>query len=335
MILVTGGTGLVGSHLLFFLLKDNKTVRAVHRKESNPELVKQVFSYYTSSPETFFERIDWIEADITDLPALTEAFRGITHVYHTAAYISFNPVHYHKLKKANIEGTANIVNLCLEFNIEKLCYVSSVGALGKVLNGKLITEETSWNPEANNSVYAITKYGAEMEVWRGTQEGLDAVIVQPGVILGPSGRESGSGRILKSISKGIGFYTSGGMGFVGVRDVVKAMIQLMNSPLKNDHFILVAYNMKYKDLLTALAKNLQKKPPEKKAPKWVLSLISSLDYIAHMLFGTKRKLFKATVRSLYTESYYDASKIERELGFSFCPLEEALQQLSENHSRES
>ncbi|QNJ97222.1 NAD-dependent epimerase/dehydratase family protein [Constantimarinum furrinae] len=335
MILVTGGTGLVGSHLLYFLLKDGNAVRAVHRSSSDLQLVKKVFSYYSEEPETLFKQIEWIEADITDIPALLDAFHGVTHVYHAAAYISFNPKHYYKLKKANIEGTANIVNLCLANQIQKLCYVSSVATLGKSLNNQLIDEETAWNPEEKNSVYAITKYGAEMEVWRGTQEGLDAVIVNPGVILGSGDWNSGSGIIIKLGARGIPFYTGGGIGLVDVQDVVRAMIDLMISGITNEKFVLVGHNVTYKDLLTSLSRKLSAKPPKKKLPRFILNIFASVDWFFSKLLGTKRKLLKATVKSLYKNSFYDSSKIKERLNFSFTPLEETLNRVVENYRKES
>ena len=139
MVLVTGGTGLVGSHLLYFLLKENDSVRAIHRKSSNLQSVKEVFSYYTSSYEALYKKIDWVDADITEVPSLSEAFKGITKVYHAAAYINFSPKNYHKLKEVNIEGTANVVNLCLLHKVEKLCYVSSIATLGETENDELIS----------------------------------------------------------------------------------------------------------------------------------------------------------------------------------------------------
>jgi len=335
MILVTGGTGLVGSHLLYFLLKENKKVRAIHRKNSNLEAVKTIFSYYTDEYDLLFNKIEWVEADITDIPALTEAFDAIAHVYHAAAYISFDVKHFHKLKKANIEGTANIVNLCLANKVEKLCYVSSVATLGKTEGGKLITEETVWNPEDNNSVYAISKYGAEMEIWRGTQEGLDCVIVNPGVIIGEGFWNSGSGVILKIASKGIPYYTLGGVGIVDVKDVVKAMILLMNNNIKNKKYILVGKNILYKDLLSLLAKYLEKEAPKKSIPKGILLFFSRLDWLSSKLFGTKRKLLKATVNSLFNKSYYDASKIKEDIDFDFTPYQETLKRVSSFYLMES
>lgn len=335
MILVTGGTGLVGSHLLYFLLKENDTVRAIHRKSSNINSVKKVFSYYTETSEELFKRIDWVEADIIDVPALTEAFKGITHVYHAAAYISFNPKHYRKLKKANIEGTANVVNLSLLHKVKKLCYVSSIATLGKTDDGTLITEETHWIPEENNNVYSITKYGAEMEVWRGTQEGLDAVIVNPGVIFGSGYWNSGSGVIVKMADKQIPFYTSGGVGMVDVQDVVSIMIQLMKSNIVNQKYILVGKNIYHRELLSELAVLLHKKPPRKSIAKWKLVVFSNLDWFFNKIFRTKRKLLRPTVDSLYKTSFYDASKITTDLNFQFTPYRETLRRVAENYSKDS
>ena len=186
MILVTGGTGFVGSHLLFDLAKSGEKVRAIHRKNSDLEAVKKVFSYYTDekNAEKLFRSIEWTEADITEIPALTSAFENITRVYHCAAFVSMGAGHEKVMRRVNIKGTANVVNLCITEKIEKLCYVSSIASLGKPVKGKIIEEDNLWNPEENHSDYAITKYGAEIEVWRGSQEGLDVVIVNPGVILG-------------------------------------------------------------------------------------------------------------------------------------------------------
>ena len=335
MILVTGGTGLVGSHLLYFILKENDTVRAIHRKSSNINSVKKVFSYYTETSEELFKRIDWVEADIIDVPALTEAFKGITHVYHAAAYISFNPKHYRKLKKANIEGTANVVNLSLLHKVKKLCYVSSIATLGKTDDGTLITEETHWIPEENNNVYSITKYGAEMEVWRGTQEGLDAVIVNPGVIFGSGYWNSGSGVIVKMADKQIPFYTSGGVGMVDVQDVVSIMIQLMKSNIVNQKYILVGENIYHRELLSELAVLLHKKPPRKSIAKWKLVVFSNLDWFFNKIFRTKRKLLRPTVDSLYKTSFYDASKITTDLNFQFTHYRETLRRVAENYSKDS
>ena len=211
MILVTGGTGLVGAHLLLTLVNNGEKVRAIHRVSSNLDAVKNVFSYDTCETQTLFNKIEWIIADITDVTTLEAAFKNIEYVYHCAAFISFNPRHYSVLKKVNIEGTANVVNFCLTEGVKKLCYVSSIATLGKTTDGSFSTEETEFKPEEKNSVYAITKHEAEMQVWRGTQEGLDAIIVHPGVIIGEGIWNSASGGIFRTISKGLRYFTPGGV----------------------------------------------------------------------------------------------------------------------------
>lgn len=335
MILVTGGTGLVGSHLLYFLLKKNEKVRAIHRKNSDLNSVKKVFALYTSEADSLFNKIEWVEANITNIPALTLAFEKITKVYHCAAFITFEPSKYRILKKVNVEGTANIVNLCLANSIEKLCYVSSIATLGGSQKNKLISEEIDWNPDEKNSVYAITKYGAEMEVWRSTQEGLDAVIVNPGVILGTSPDAGGSNVIISLGASGIPFYPLGAMGIVDVQDVVKAMILLMDSETKNQQFILVGENVTYKELLSKLAKLFGKKPPTKKLSKSAMIFLSGMDWLSNKLFGTKRRIIKATVRSMFTTSLYDASKIKNELGFKFISTEKTLERVVKESGKTS
>mgnify|MGYP000444878606 CR=1 FL=1 len=237
MILVTGGTGLVGAHLLYHLSLENDVVTAIHRENSNLQAVKKVFSYYTKDFEHLFNKIKWIEADITDICQLEIAFENITEVYHSAALVSFNPKDYKAMRKINIEGTTNIVNFCINKKVQKLCFVSSIATIEKSINNKVIDEEGEWNVEKNNYGYAITKYGAEMEVWRASQEGIDVVIVNPGVILGAGFWNTGSGALFPKIYKGLQFYTEGITGFVAVKDVVIIMIRLMNSTIKNKSII--------------------------------------------------------------------------------------------------
>jgi nucleoside-diphosphate-sugar epimerase len=289
--------------------------------------VKKIFALYTSEVDSLFNKIEWIEADVIDIPALTTAFQNITKVYHCAALVSFDPSEYSVLKKVNVEGTANIVNLCLTNNIEKLCYVSSVSTLGSNLKDQLISEETAWNPDEKNSVYAITKYGAEMEVWRGTQEGLCAVIVNPGVILGTSPNNDGSSVIINLGAKGIPFYPDGTFGIVDVEDVVSAMILLMNSEQKNQQYILVGENISIRNLLSKLATLFGKKQPSKKLPKSIMLIASAIDWAFNKLFKTERKIEKATVLSMYTTSIYDVSKIKKELNFKFKATGETLKRV--------
>lgn len=328
MILVTGGTGLVGSHLLYQLTTNNNPVRAIYRNKNKLALTKKIFSYYSENPDILFNKIDWVEADLLDIPLLTEAFKGITHVYHAAAFVSFEPDKYHLLRKTNIEGTANIVNISIANKIEKLCYVSSVATIGSATSKDTLNELTLWNPEADNSVYSITKYGAEMEVWRGTQEGLDAIIVNPGVIIGPGIWNYGSGNIFKKVYNGLPFYTKGVTGYVGIEDVVLPMMKLMESPIKNERFILVSENWPYKQFIDKIATSLNVKAPSKKASSLLLQMGWRLDWLKHKLTGKRRRLSKQLVHTLNSKSVYDNTKLKTQLNYQFKPLEKSIKEVA-------
>lgn len=327
MILVTGGTGLVGSHLLYKLLKTSNKVRAIYRREHKLALVKKVFSYYSADYESLFDQIEWVDADITDIPALQRAFQDIDYVYHCAAFVSFEPDKYHVLRKINIEGTANVVNLCLSHQVKKLCYVSSIAAIGHQQNPQqLITEDTNWNQDADNSVYAITKYGAEIEVWRGTQEGIDAVIINPGIIIGPGFWNSGgSSSLIKKIYKGMPYYTHGVTAYVDVDDVVRAMVLLMQSPIKNERFIVISENLSFKEFQQQTALALGVKPASKEATPLILGLGWRLDWLNRLLTGKRRRLSRQMTRSARSITKYDASKIKNALDFKFKPMQVSIE----------
>lgn len=327
MILVTGGTGLVGAHLLYKLISNKEKVRAIYRNERKLDNTKNVFSCYTKDYTALFDAIEWVQADILDIPALTEAFAGVTKVYHCAAFVSFEPDKYHLLRKTNIEGTANIVNLSLANNISKLCYVSSIAAIGHTINNDPISEKTIWNPEDDHSVYAITKYGAEMEVWRGTQEGLDAVIVNPGVILGAGIWRYGTGSLFKKAKHGMRFYTSGTVALISVDDVINVMIQLMQSDIINERFVLVAENWTYKDFIQSLAKSVNAKPPKKMAGSILLNMAWKLDWLTHKITGKRRELTKHIVKSLTTETNYNNDKIKTALNLEFKAVNQTIRKI--------
>ena len=323
MILVTGGTGLVGSHLLYKLLQTNVKVRAIYRREHKLALVKKVFSYYTDDSESLYQKIEWINADITDVPSLEEAFKNVDYVYHCAAFVSFEPNKYHQLRKINIEGTANVVNLCVSHQIKKLCYVSSIATIGHHSDPQqLITEDTYWNKEDDNSVYDITKYGAEIEVWRGTQEGVDAVILNPGIIIGPGLWNScGSSSLIKKIYNGMPYYTHGITGYVDVNDVVNTMTQLMQSDIKNERFIVISENLSFKEFQEETTSALHIKSATKEATPLILGLAWRLDWLNHLLTRKRRRLSKQMTKSARSRTTYDASKLKNALNMDFKPMQ--------------
>jgi len=326
MILVTGGTGLVGSHLLLELVKSGDKVRAIHRKDSDLQAVKKVFSYYIPADEIdfLFSKIEWKEANLNDIPALTEAFTGITHVYHCAALISFDTSDEKALRKINIEGTANIVNLCVAFNIEKLCYISSIATMDISLGEKFVTENFTWNQEKYHNEYAISKHGAEIEVWRGTQEGVPAIILNPGVILGPGFWNTGSGQIFKKTDKGLNYYFPKTTGFVGVKDVVKAAITVMGSNIQNEQYIVVAENLSFKEVLGIVAESIQKPSPKKPLKPWMVFIGWMYQSIANFLFGTKKLITPEDYKSLFNHSFYCSAKLKSEFSFEYTPIKEVI-----------
>lgn len=319
MILVTGGTGLVGSHLLYHLALRHSKIRAIYRKKTSLKNVKHVFSYYFDKPNELFKKIEWVEAELGDIPRLSSAFAGVNTVYHCAALVSFNPKDYHKMRNTNIKGTANMVNLSLSFSVKKFCYVSSIATLENMLNATLITEDNYWN-DAKNKGYAITKYGAEQEVWRGSQEGLEVVIVNPGVIIGPGFWHLGSGKIFSNIYHGFNFYTNGVTGFVGVNDVAKAMIALTERDINLERFILVSENLNFKQVFDWIADALKVKKPSIKITKWLAEIVWRLDYLKCFFSGKPPLFTKEIAKSSQLKVYYNAAKIKELLQFEFTPI---------------
>ena len=323
MILVTGGTGLVGSHLLLHLAKMDHPVRAVYRNPDKLDSVRRVFSYYDHQADQLYDKIEWVRANINDIPALESAFVDITRVYHCAALISFDPNDLPTLIEVNETGTANVVNLCIAHGIKKLCYVSSIAAIGRNEAQDWVSEETEWKNEYANP-YALTKHLAEMEVWRATQEGVPVVIVNPGVIIGPGYWDSGSGKLFKIAAKGSKYYPPGGTGFVGINDVIQMMTSLMASPIKNERFIAVSENLSYQEILSRISSNLGKKPPKKEISLGVLKILRRVDWLLNILFGRKRSLSRAQLYALQYRTYYKNDKAIKMMGFEYSSLEEAI-----------
>lgn len=330
MILVTGGTGLVGAHLLLHLVENEDSIRAIYRHAAAIEKTKSLFLLYQK--EHLFLKINWVQAEINDVCSLVTAFKNVKYVYHCAGLISYDPNDEDLLRKVNIEGTANIVNFCIEFQIKKLCHVSSIATLGSLTpNETQVTEEAEWNSESPHSDYAISKYGAEMEIWRGQQEGLDIVIVNPGVILGAGFWNQGSGFFFSSIKKGFPFYTNGSTGFVGVTDVVKIMVQLMNGKITGERFTLVAENLTFKNVISLIAEKLEVNKPQLEAKTWMTAVGWRLDWLVNVIFRTKRKLSKYSANSLHSTDYISNEKIKNTLNFEFQNINDVIKEVISLH----
>ncbi|PKP34443.1 MAG: NAD-dependent epimerase [Bacteroidetes bacterium HGW-Bacteroidetes-17] len=325
---VTGGTGLLGSHLLYDLLSRGEKVRALKRTSSNIEQVRKVFSYYNTEADNLFNQIEWVDGDVLDLYSLKEALEGADHVYHCAAIVSFDAKKQEQIIQDNLKGTANLVNACLERNIIKYCQVSSIAAIGKSELSSQITEEGMWQNSKNKSAYSVSKHLSEMEVWRGIAEGLNAVIVNPSIILGPGNWNSGSSKIFSTIYGGLRFYTKGVTGYVDVRDVSKAMILLMKSDINSQRFIVSSENLSYEYVFKKMASNLGIKKPDIYARKWVSEIGWRIYKLKELAFNKPALLSRENARTAHKSSYYSSQKLIEHLDFKFIPIEQSIKDIS-------
>jgi len=315
-ILVTGGTGLLGSYLLRALLLENKEVRALYRNQYPLLLSKEEIN-----------RINWLRGDVLDVSALEDSMSGISQVYHCAGMVSFNPARVNEMMKINVEGTANVVNIALESGVQKLVHVSSVSALGRKRNHVTVNETVKWDEEANLSAYGNSKYQGEMEVWRGISEGLDAVIVNPTIILGFSDWHKGSSAMFKNAYREFPWYTDGTSGFVDSMDVAEIMIQLMESEISAERFILSAENRSYKDIFSNMALAFGKKPPHRKANPFLSGLVWRFEKIKNLFSSSDPLLTRETAETAQTHVAFDNAKILNSLpGFRFRSIDESIAQ---------
>lgn len=313
-IFVTGGTGFVGSYLLRYLVaKGYRDITALKRRNSSMALVEEVQ-----------DKINWVEGDILDVPFLEEVMADKKQVYHCAAMVSFDPADKEQLLQINVEGTANIVNIALYHSIKKLVHISSVAAIGKEKDDKRISEETKWKGQEGISNYAKSKYEAEMEVWRGIAEGLNAAILNPSLILGSGFWNRGTGAIFSLYGNGFPFYSEGVGGVVDVRDVAKFAIQLMESNIQEERFIISAKNIGYKTLFDQIATLAGKKSASIKMNPLMGKLGWRVEKIRSFLTGKKPTITKESIRSAAAKAYYTNQKSIDSLGCSYTPIEETI-----------
>lgn len=313
-ILVTGGTGFLGSYLLRYLVREGYTrIRATRRPDSRMDLVAAVA-----------DKIEWVETDLLDVIGLENAMQHVTKVYHCAAIVSFDPRNYDEMRRVNVDGTANVVNAALYANVEKLVYVSSIAAIGRTKQSRIITEKTKWERSKLNSEYGISKYLAEQEVWRGAAEGLNIAIVNPSVILGSGRWGEGPLKFFKLIHKQYPFYTTGTSGFVDVRDVARFMLLLMESDISRERFILNAENLTFQTLMNEIAKQLGKKPPSIKVTRFTQQIVWRLEWLRSRLFGGKPLITREVAQRATASYFYENEKSLSVFDFEYTPIRQTI-----------
>jgi nucleoside-diphosphate-sugar epimerase len=335
MILVTGGTGMLGAHLMFDLLQKQQRIRAIKRASSNLSMVKKIFSFYTDQFELHFKRIDWVDADLLDYYSIEESLVDIDQVYHCAAMVSFSKKDQKTMMGNNVEGTKNLVNACLRKRVEKLIHVSSIAALGRAKKGEKTTEKTPWKDSDKDSPYSISKYQSELEVWRGIAEGLNAVIVNPSVILGPGDWSKGSPSFFKLIDTGMKYYSEGMNGYVYVRDVSRAMIQLMDSDITGERYILNGEDLTYLEFFNMMAKTLGKDYPKIEAKKWMMEVAWRGAWLKSFFTGKSAEFTKSNARSFLSSYSYSSEKLEHETGFEYTALQQAIYWIGEAYKKDT
>lgn len=319
-ILITGATGLVGSAVARLLIEQGHEVAALCRPGSDRSLVKKEE-----------QLIQWIEGDIMDVVGLESEIRKVDYVVHAAAIVSFAPKDKAEMYRINVEGTANVINACLVAGIRKLCHVSSNAALGKPDSKKhssageiVIDEEQRWEESSSNSYYSKTKYLAELEVWRGISEGLEAVIVNPSVVLGEGDWNKSSTRLFRYAFDEKPFYTEGRINYVDVKDVARAVVTLLFSPISAERFLLNAGSMPYEHFFGMIADGFGKKRPWIKVGKWVASVIWRLEAVRTFITQGSPLITKETARSATRHYSYSSEKIKAKLGLNFIPIEDTI-----------
>lgn len=304
MILVTGASGLLGSRLVFELLQMGRKVRGMGRSARIPD---SLIRHYFKDNEQLLENLEWFQGDITNRYAVLDALDGVSQVFHCAGLVSFVPTDRHLVKSINVKGTSNIVDGCLVKGVSALCHVSSVAALGRSLHGQY-DEESVWNPDEPHSQYAISKYDAEREVWRGVAEGLNAVIVNPGIIIGPGNWETDSSALFSKVYDGLRFYTGGINGFVAVEDVSKLMIRLVDQKNYGQRFVLVGENMPYKEVMDLIADGLDVQRPSIRAGRFLSGLAWRIEYVTSKLTRKRPLITRETAQSAQSVSFYSNKK---------------------------
>ena len=325
-ILVTGGTGFLGSYIIKQLVEKGYSVRAIRRSAKLPFWI----------PSAIFDKVEWVEGDVLDVVALEDAMEGIDTVIHSAAVVSFARRERKEMYKVNVDGTANVVNVALEKNIRRFVHISSVAALGRTANGGNVNEEKRWEESKVNTHYAISKFKAELQTWRGLNEGLEGVILNPSTILGHGDWHSSSCAIFRNIYEGFKWYTSGINGFVDVEDVARAAILLMESNITEQRYIVNGDNWTFQKLQNAIADAFDKKRPSKLATPFLMNLAWRVEKFKSLFTGKKPLLSKESARVAQSKTLFENDKLLKAFpGFSFTPLEESIKNAAAKYMADS
>jgi nucleoside-diphosphate-sugar epimerase len=324
-ILITGGTGFLGSYIIKALVENNYTVRAIRRNNKLPAYI---------SPH-IFEKVEWVSGDILDVISLEEAMQNIDTVIHSAAIVSFHSRDRDQMYRVNVEGTANVVNAALDQKAKRIIHISSVAAIGRTAGGGTVNEEKKWEESKLNTHYAKSKYRGELEVWRGISEGLSGVILNPSTILGYGEWNSSSCAIFKNIYEEFKWYAPGINGFVDVEDVARVVVEVLKSGINEERYIVNGDTWPFRKLMDTIADNFRKKRPTRESTPFLLNLAWRIEKLKSAFSGKKPLLTKETALVAISKTYFDNAKLLSALpGFAFTPLDETIRSATGKYLRE-
>jgi dihydroflavonol-4-reductase len=327
--LVTGATGILGSHVALALLQKGRDVKALKRKGGDTNNLRKLFNYYNA--DHLAEKITWVEADITDIFSLDGVLQGVDHVYHCAGYVSFSNKDRKQLFEVNEVGTRNLVNAALSQGVNAFCFASSLATIRNPdIKGEM-NEDVFWKSTGRESDYSVSKYNAEREVWRGMEEGLQAVIVNPGILLTPGFWNQSSSRIFPRCYKGNKFYSGGTSGYISARDAATIMIRLMEERHFDERFILVEGNYTYREIFTRIQGHFELPAPSIEAGPVMLRVGRVLLTILAFFTGKEPEISKAMIRSLQNRVVYSNKKLLRTLNPTLVPVPEVIESICKQY----
>lgn len=323
MILVTGGTGILGGRLLFDLTRKGEKVRAIKRPSSNLNTLKEVFKFYGDKDGFLFNQIEWINADLLNLFELEDALLQVEAIYHCAALVSFHHSDKDWMYQINVIGTRNLINLSIELGVKTFCHVSSTAAINLDKNN-IGKESIPWKNGKDKSYYGVTKYLSELEVFRGQEEGLNIVIINPSMILGAGVEGRSSSGLFQTGKKGLAFYPGGSNAYVDVRDVSKTMLFLVEHKIFGERLLVFSENYTFKAFFIELCRFFNSKQPSIAAKPWMVKILERIQHIRYLLTKKKPLITKETCKSAMKEVKYSDQKLKTLIPFPFIPVRESI-----------
>lgn len=325
MVLVTGATGILGSHVVYSLLNRGKKVVAARRSGSSTSDIERLFGYYGATD--LLRQIEWRDPDLSDAFSIEGALEGVEEVFHCAGFVSFNPRDKKELMLHNEVATRNIVNACLFKGVKALCFSSSLATIRNPDATGELNESVFWKASGRESDYAISKHNAEREVWRGIEEGLPAVIVNPGVLLSPGFWTRSSSRLFPRCHKGNKFYSSGTTGYIGAADAAEVMVELMERKRYGERYILIEGNYGYKEVFSKIQGCMNIPPPRFRVRKWQLKAGQKALAALAFFTGKEPEITRPVVDSLLNRRTYSNQKLLAEGGFKLTPVPDVISEI--------